>query len=73
MMEKYIPISVSQQQRIVVDMSAYKATWLKLEGAAEEEIIKIENQQPPLLRDYFRKRYNYWLKLFSDPLYFIED
>lgn len=72
MMEKHIPISISQQQRIVVDMAAYKAMWLKLEGAAEEEIIKIESQQPLLLRDYFHTRYNYWLTLYSDPLYFIE-
>lgn len=72
-MKKYIPISVSQQHRIVADMAAYEAAWLKLDGAAENEILKIENQQPPLLRDYFRKRYNYWLALYSDPLYFIDE
>lgn len=73
MMVKLIPISVSQQQRIIVDMAAYKAMWLILKGAAEEEVIKVENQQPPMLRDYFRKRYNYWLSLYSDPLYFIDE
>ncbi|BES84229.1 hypothetical protein PEC302110_13260 [Pectobacterium araliae] len=68
-----MPISVSQQHRIVADMAAYEAAWLKLDGAAENEILKIENQQPLLLRDYFRKRYTYWQALYSDPLYFIDE
>ena len=73
MMKKYITISVDQQCRIVTDMAAYKAAWLKIKGGAEEEILRIENQQPLMLRDYFRKRYNDWLSLYSDPLYFLDE
>lgn len=72
-MKKYIPISVDQQCRIVADMAAYKAAWLKMKGGAEEEILKIENQQPLMMRDYFRQRYNDWLSLYSEPLYFLDE
>lgn len=67
------PITLSEQQMIIVDIAAYNAMQLWCDNAKEKEIREIEMEQPEELRPYFRKRFKYWLSLYTEPLFFLSE
>ncbi|TLV04882.1 hypothetical protein FE839_23625 [Klebsiella indica] len=65
MMENFVPLSVTEQQRIAADMAAFHAMCLKRDGAVAYKISELELAQPPAMRAYFRRRFRYWQGLYS--------